>query len=637
MRGWGETSSDWTLGRKRPTLSRMPAPTHQVANPPAKTLMVYDGDCGFCKLWIARWRETTDGAVDYEPLQEAAARFPEVPRAAFEHAVKLIEPDGRVFSGAEAVYRSLGKGRGTAFWSWCYERLPGFAPISDLAYGFIAHHRELAHSVTSVFWGEEVRRPTYFHARSWFLRALGAIYLIAFLSFWVQADGLVGAKGIAPLPQFLQAARTQLGAQAWLALPTLSWLNSSDAFLHFLCAAGAVVSALLIFEIAPLLCLALLFPLYLSLTVAGQTFFSFQWDILLLETGFLALFLAPWRWWPRRGTPPPLSRAAVFLLHFLLFKLMLMSGVVKLTSGDDSWWHLTALDYHYWTQPLPTFVGWWFDQSPEWFKHFSTAFVLVVEIAGAFLIWLPRRLRLLAAGAFVLLQILIGLTGNYAFFNFLTIALCLLLIDDFVWPGGKRLANPEPAGRRWPAWVLVVVFLVTMPMNAVLLFNAFAPRASWPRPLEQMYAAIEPFRLVNGYGLFRVMTKERPEIVLEGSDDAIAWKAYEFKWKPGALDRPPGFVEPHQPRLDWQMWFAALSEPRQNPWFFGLAYRLLENSPPVVSLLGKNPFPTKPPRYLRAQIYRYRFTTPAERALTGAWWKRGQGQIYLPAVSLNQE
>ena len=342
---------------------------------------------------------------------------------------------------------------GSNFWRWCFEHLPGFAPISKLAYGFIAGHRELAGALTSLLWGKDVRRPTYFQARRWFLRLLGAVYLIAFLSFWVQADALIGANGIMPLPQLLTAARDQLGPKCYFVLPTLCWLSSTNAFLHFLCGAGAVLSVLLIVEIAPVLCLALLFVLYLSLTIAGQTFYSFQWDILLLETGFLAIFLAPWRWWPRRGQPAPLSRPALFLLHFLLFKLMLLSGVVKLTSGDASWWNLTALDYHYWTQPLPTVLGWWIDKAPEWFKQFSTAFAIVVEIAGAFLIWCPRRLRLLGCGAMVFLQILIGLTGNYAFFNLLTIALCLLLIDDAVWPGARRLTKSEPAGRRWPVWI----------------------------------------------------------------------------------------------------------------------------------------------------------------------------------------
>jgi predicted DCC family thiol-disulfide oxidoreductase YuxK len=610
---------------------------YQVANPPSKTLLVYDGDCGFCKLWIARWREITAGAVDYKQLQDAAVRFAEVPRAAFEQAVKLIEPDGRVFSGAEAVYRSLGRGGGRGFGCWAFEHFPGFAPLSNFAYAFIARHRELAHRVTSLVWGEDIRRPTYFHACRWFLRFLGLIYLIAFLSFWMQADGLIGSAGLMPLPQLLTDAHAQLGGRAYLALPTLCWFNSSNAFLHFLCGSGAVLSVLLIVGIAPIFCLVLLFASYLSLTIAGQTFFSFQWDILLLETGFLAVFLAPWRWGPKRGQFAGPPRVALFLLHFLLFKLMLMSGVVKLTSGDASWANLSALDYHYWTQPLPTVIGWWADKSPEWFKHFSTAFVLIVEIAAAFLIWLPRRLRLLGCAAIVVLQIVIGLTGNYAFFNLLTIALCLLLVDDAIWPGASRLTEPLSTGGRWPDWVLIGVILLTMPMNAVLIFNALKPEARWPAPLQEIYATIDSFHIVNSYGLFRVMTKDRPEIILEGSDDAIEWKAYEFKWKPGALNRMPGFVEPYQPRLDWQMWFAALGDVRQNPWLFALAFRLLENSPEVVHLLGTNPFPDKPPRYFRAEIYRYRFSTMAERQRTGAWWQREDPRIYLPTVSLRGE
>lgn len=616
----------------------MPGPTHQVAAPPSKPLLVYDGDCGFCKLWIARWREITAGRIDYDTLQKTAARFPELPRADFEHAVKLVEPDGRVFSGAEAVFRSLGEGRRFAPAQWCYAHIPGFAAITEASYFFIAGHRELAHRVTSLVWGMDVRKPTYYRARTWFLRLLGVVYLIAFLSLWVQVDGLIGVKGIAPVSEFLASAHTQLGGQAAAMLPTLCWLNSSNAALHFLCGAGAVVSAILIAGLAPILCLALLFVFYLSLTIAGQDFLSFQWDILLLETGFLAIFLAPWRWRIRPNESARLSRLALFLLHFLLFKLMLMSAVVKLTSGDASWWNLSALDYHYWTQPLPTVLGWWADQAPEWFKHFSAAFVLVVEGGAAFLIWLPRHLRLLGAGLLVLLQILIGLTGNYAFFNLLTIGLCLLLVDDHVWPGARLTSHEQAIGPRWPVWAPALVLLATLPVNAMLIFSGFKPEANWPRPIGLLYGAIEPFRIANGYGLFRVMTKERPEIIIEGSNDGINWKPYEFKWKPGALDRMPPFVEPHQPRLDWQMWFAALGgDARRNRWFLGLILRLFHNEAPVVHLFEKNPFPEKPPRYLRAEIYHYRFTTSAEHRRSGAWWQREDRRSFLPAVSLGSE
>jgi predicted DCC family thiol-disulfide oxidoreductase YuxK len=612
------------------------ATSYHVTNPPQKPLLVYDGDCTFCKLWIARWREETGDAVEYARLQDAASRFPEVPREEFERAVQLIEPDGSVRKGAAAVFRSLGSG-GRPLNQWSYERVPGFAAITEFAYRFIAGHRELAHRITWLLWGDDVRRPTYFRACSCFLRALGAIYLIAFLSFWVQADGLIGEQGILPVSHFIEAAGTQLGPHPWQTLPTLCWFNTSSAFIHFLCAAGSLIAIFLIVGITPTLSLVLLSLLYLSLTVAGQTFFSFQWDILLLETGFLAIFLAPLQWRLRRGSPTPISRPAVFLLQFLLFKLMFMSGVVKLTSGDSSWWNLTALDYHYWTQPLPTFFGWWADKSPEWLKHFSTAVTLIIEILGSFLIWGPRRLRLIAFTLFLLLQIVIGLTGNYAFFNLLTIALCFFLVDDSVWPGKLRLTNSLAKSSRWSDGIPAAVIFLTMPLNVFLIFNSLKPEAPWPPAMVSFYNFVEPFRIVNGYGLFRVMTKDRPEIILEGSDDGIEWKPYEFKWKPGPVNERPGFVEPHQPRLDWQMWFAALGDVQQNPWFFALSQRLLENSPAVTRLLGKNPFPTKPPRYLRAEVYRYRFSDLTEHRQTGAWWHREDLREYLPTVSLNGE
>jgi len=587
---------------------------------------------------VTRWAEETGSRVDFQPLQVAAARFPEVPRAEFESAVRLVEPDGQVWSGAAAVFRSLGAG-GLGLNRWSYDHLPGFAGGSEFAYRFIAGHRELAHRITSLLWGKDVLRPAYAHARSWFLRAMGVIYLIAFLSFWSQADGLIGAHGISPLQQLLSAAKSELGPQAWLALPTLSWLNPSDGFVHLLCAAGVIASLLLIIGILPAVCLGSLFVLYLSLTVAGQTFFSFQWDILLLETGFLAIFLAPGKWLLSRETAGAPTRVTVFLVQFLLFKLMLMSGIVKVTSGDASWWNLSALDYHYWTQPLPTMLGWWADKSPEWVKHVSTAGTLIIELVVPFLIWLPRRLRLSACALFLLFQIVIGLTGNYAFFNLLTIALCLFLVDDGLWPRRSSLAkvNLLSANRGWSTIPAFVVVVFTMPVNALLFFNAVLPEAPWPFAMTAYYSILEPFRIVNGYGLFRVMTKDRPEIIIEGSNDGIDWRPYVFKWKPGPLDRRPAFVEPHQPRLDWQMWFAALSDVQQNQWFYGLMQRLLENSPEVTRLLENNPFPEKPPRYLRAELYRYRFSTLAEHRTKGVWWSRQDLREYFPMASLRSE
>src|SRR5580765_5253587 len=454
----------------------------RVSTPPPKALLIWDGDCDFCRLWIERWREMTAGKVDYTTYQEAGEHFPEIPLEEFNRSLVLIQPDGTVVFAAQAAYRSLANRRSREWLAWSYDHLPGFSAVSETGYGFIARHRKFASAITRLLWGKDVRRPTYFWARRWFGRALGVIYLIAFVSLWVQVDGLVGSNGMSPVNQFLSEVRGQVGPHAYGLLPTICWFNSSDAFLHFLCGSGIFCSLLLIFGIAPAVLLVVLFVSYLSLTIAGQDFFSFQWDVLLLETGFLSIFFAPWRLWPREfslgpgpAIPaiPPVSRAGLFLLKVLLLKLMLMSGVVKLTSGDDTWWNLTALDYHYWSQPLPTVFAWWADKSPEWFKHFSVAFCLVVEIIVPFFIWAPRRLRLIVAGLLILLQLAIAITGNYCFFNLLTIALCLLLIDDATWRvvaavAGRGYSNVvlrAAASGRGYNFAAIIVLVITLPLN----------------------------------------------------------------------------------------------------------------------------------------------------------------------------
>jgi predicted DCC family thiol-disulfide oxidoreductase YuxK len=635
----------------------MPNKSHlRVSNPPPKPLLIWDGNCDFCGLWIERWREITAGKIDYATYQDAADRFPEIQVDQFSRAMAFIEPDGDAFFAAEAVYRSLAHRHSRGWLAWSYDHVPGFGVVSETGYRFIARHRRFASAVTRLLWGRDVRRPTYFWARRWFLRVLGLVYLIAFVSLWVQVDGLVGSDGLSSANRFLSAAHAQIGREAYTFLPTLCWFGSSNASLHFLCGGGVLFSLLLILGIAPAVSLVALFVFYLSLTTAGQVFLSFQWDILLIETGFLAIFIAPWRFWPRElslrpgssiPVTGPVSRASLFLFKLLLFKLMLMSGVVKLTSGDDSWWSLTALDYHYWSQPLPTLFSWWADKSPEWFKHFSVAFCLFVEVIVPFFIWAPRRLRLIAAGLLIFLQLAIAITGNYCFFNLLTLALCLLLIDDSV-VASLRRGTPVNHGfstatqrggynvDRLRGYAAIIVVVATMPINLWLIFSAFKPLSRPPRVLANVYERFESFRIVNGYGLFRVMTKDRCEIVLEGSVDGIDWLPYEFKWKPGNVKRTPGWCAPHQPRLDWQMWFAALETPRENPWFVALLFRLLQGSHDVNGLLANNPFPDKPPRYIRAMFYRYRFTTLDELRQTGAWWKRQELREYLPAVSLDQ-
>jgi hypothetical protein len=263
-----------------------------------------------------------------------------------------------------------------------------------------------------------------------------------------------------------------------------------------------------------------------------------------------------------------------------------------------------------------------------------------VEIIVPFFIWAPRHLRLIAAGLLIFLQLAIAITGNYCFFNLLTIALCLLLIDDSAVGRPHRIVRGRRGALSLPerlsTYAGIAVVIVTLPINAWLIFSAFKPLSRPPRALVNIYERLEAFRIVNGYGLFRVMTKDRGEIVLEGSADGVDWLPYEFKWKPGDVKRAPGWCAPHQPRLDWQMWFAALGTPRENPWFVALIYRVLQGSHEVNDLLATNPFPDKPPRYIRAIFYRYRFTTVDELRQTGTWWKREELREYLPTLSLDQ-
>ena len=308
--------------------------------------MLWDGDCHFCGRWIERWREMTRGRVEYAKSQEAGTQFPEIPAAEFEQAVQFIETDGTVYRAAEAVFHSLAYAPGGKWSLWCYEHVPGCAGITEAAYGLVARNRSVASAGTRFLWGEDVRLPTYFAARRGFLRTLGLVYLFAFISLWTQVDGLMGAHGILPAAEVMASMREAVGMHP-LRVPTFCWWSASDSALHALCAAGTAAAALLALGLLPVPALLVCFVGYLSLTIPGGIFFSYQWDILLLETGFVAIFLAPLQWRLRRGGDAPVSGIGLFLAKALLFKIMFMSGVVKLTSGDPSWLKLAALDYHY--------------------------------------------------------------------------------------------------------------------------------------------------------------------------------------------------------------------------------------------------------------------------------------------------
>ncbi|MBI2681474.1 MAG: lipase maturation factor family protein [Candidatus Solibacter usitatus] len=469
-------------------------------------------------------------------------------------------------------------------------------------------------------------KPNYSLTSSLFFRCLGVIYLIAFLSLSVQITGLVGTNGILPVRDFLRVVYEAVGSTAWLHAPTLFWFGASDSILRSACYAGILSSLGLILGRSQRLAAAISFVLYLSLVVAGQAFLSFQWDYLLLETGFLAIFLTP-------------VFARVWLFHWLLFRLVFLSGAVKLLNHDAAWRNLTALRFHYETQPLPTPLAWYFHQLPGWFQTFSAVAMFAIELAVPFCIFAPRRIRLMAAGAIAAFQLLIIATGNYAFFNLLTLVLCLLLCDDQAlerWiPAWLKKDVASPAAPRFPQVARVatpLLFSLILLLSGLQLGEAFF--GALPAPGRAILRWTSPFGIVNSYGLFAVMTTTRPEIVIEGSNDNQTWLEYEFRYKPGDVKRRPAWVEPHQPRLDWQMWFAALGNYQQNRWFVNLMLQLLRGSPDVLGLLGRNPFPGGPPRYIRARIYEYHFTS--FKGNGGSWWSRTLGGEYFPPVSLRQ-
>ena len=624
----------------------------RVATPPPRPLLVFDGDCGFCALWILRWQEATGEALDYLPSRDPSvgAWFPEIPAEDYRTSVQLVETDGRVYSGAEAVFRALAHGPSHRSPLRLYQFSRAFARTMEFAYRVVARHRGFFSWMTRALWGDHVLRPTHVLARWFFLRAMAVIYLVAFLSLWGQILGLLGHDGILPARHFMtevaDAYRQHgIGFDRIRLVPTLCWINSSDGFLVFQCAAGVVLALLLLVGVAPAPSLALLWLLYLSLATVGRRFLGYQWDNLLLETGFLAIIVAPWQLWPRRrATEPP--GLALWLLRLLLFKLMFSSGCVKLASGDLNWRNLTALSFHYQTQPLPTWLAWYANQLPLWFHKASCLAMFVIEIGAALLVFFPRRLRLVGCGFMASLQILILLTGNYTFFNLLALALCLALVDDVAFrqivPSSlsRMLDRGHPLvaqhGRRWHRAATVVVAFVFVPISLAQTSQSWGAHPAWLSPLESAEAWLGPLRTVSGYGLFAVMTSDRREIIVEGSDDGVTWLAYEFKWKPGDVNRRPAFVAPHQPRVDWQMWFAALGNFRENRWFVNFCLRLLQGSPRVLELLAKNPFPSHPPKYLRAELYEYAFTEAAERRATGAWWRRERIGEYLPRIALSE-
>ena len=580
---------------------------------PPIPLLIFDGHCGFCRIWIDYWKQLTGSRVDYAASQDVGKECPQIPPEKFGQSVQLVMLGGEVLEGAKAVFTTLTYAPGMAWLLWLYVHLPGFAILTEAGYRIVARNRSFFYQVTRFTFGRHIPILRYSRTEWLFLRLLAAIYLIAFASLALQINGLIGARGILPFERYLSAAQQTFGAQAYWLAPSIFWFAHSDRFLLASCIAGVVISLALLFCYFERLSLVCLYILYLSLCTAGQDFLSFQWDILLLEAGFLAIFLGS-------------SKIVVLLFRWLLFRLMFLSGVVKLMSHDPAWGNLSAMSFHYMTQPLPTPLAWYMYQLPFGFHRLSTAMVFAIELAVPFLFFAPRPWRFFGGFSALLLQGLILLTGNYTFFNLLTVALCVLLFDD---EALARLPLRSRAARTRPFAVATIAAIV-LALSGLELWEMFFSRSE-PNPIVRLAA---PLDIVNTYGLFAVMTTTRPEIVVQGSNDGITWLDYEFPFKPGYLRKPPRWAAPYQPRLDWQMWFAALSNYPSTSWFGNFMVRLLQGSPEVLALLAENPFPSAPPKYVRAQLFDYSFTDFAARRATGDWWKRKPRGLYFPAISL---
>lgn len=475
-----------------------------------------------------------------------------------------------------------------------------------------------------------------------YFRGLGLVYLIAFLSLWRQIHGLIGQQGLLSATSYLKFAHEQLGSAAYRFLPTLCWLGSSDLMLHIWCGLGTLLSLALIAGVAPRLSLVLLWAIYLSLSVVGQDFLSFQWDTLLLEMTLCSLLYAP------KGLRPNWKSRVIPLacwpLWALAFKLMFLSGMTKLLSGDSSWLDGTALQFHYYTQPIPNWPAWFAYQCPLVLHRVALIITFVIEALLPFLVFFGRKGRVIFGMATIGLMIAIETLGNFGFFNLQTIVLCLPLLND---DGLKRFlprGSQSPELAVTPATTpkcLIIAVTALLSISLLAIVNEIASTAqigampnlvmtpiqfaerillTWGKPW--ILKPLAPFRTINGYGLFRVMTVRRNEIVVETSVDGIEWAACEFPYKPGRIDRAPPIVAPHMPRLDWQMWFAALHPRGHQHWLSALMKKILEGNPTTARLIGHPEFAKSPPKFVRLAYYEYKFTTADQRQATGAWWNR---------------
>ena len=486
-------------------------------------------------------------------------------------------------------------------------------------------------------------------ARWTFLRLLGGIYFSAFFSLAFQIRGLIGPRGILSAANYLHAVAQALGywQRLWYA-PTLLWFSSSSAVLSALCWVGMLASLLLLLNVWPRAMLGTCFACFLSFVSAAQDFSGYQSDGMLLEAGFISLFLAPPGLRPQLGAAHPPSRASLFLLQWEWFRIYFESGMAKLQSGDPEWRNFTAMDEYYQNGPLPTWIGWYLQHLPHWFHAATVYATLAMELGIVWMLFLPRRWRIVCFFIVTGWEVGVILTANYTFLNYLVLALGVLLLDDrfaerFLpsrWrtklsvevatkaPQTGSIAWHDRLGRIWQtavttvgAVMLVWIFYAT---TAEMLGGLHLPTAP--------VIALDPFRIANRYGLFAVMTRGRYEIEFEGSNDGQNWVAYPFRYKPQALNEAPRIYAPYQPRFDWNLWFASLGQWREYPIVTNTAVLLLSNEKDVLTLFASNPFPNGPPHQVRVLLWQYWFTSMDEKRQTGMWWRRQLVGRYAPTL-----
>ena len=480
-------------------------------------------------------------------------------------------------------------------------------------------------------------RSPYWLTRFVLLRLLGFVYFVAFLCLAQQLLPLLGHDGLTPVPLFLHRLEAHLGSRraAVLEFPSLFWLDASDGFMLAMAWLGAGLSLVVLAGFANALLMAVLWALYLSFVHIGQRWYGYGWEIQLLETGFLAVFLCPLldpRPFPRR--PPP--AAVLWLYRWLIFRIMLGAALIKLR-GDSCWRDLTCLYYHYETQPLPNPLSRWLHFQPHWFQKGGVLFNYLAELVAPWFAFWPREARHVAGGVLLAFQVSLILSGNLSFLNWLTIVPIVACFDDAL----LRRVLPRPlvaraeraAAEARPSRAHQVAAAALVVLVGVL---SFRPVGNLLSQRQMMNTSFDRLELVNTYGAFGSVGRLRPEIVFEGtSDETITaetrWREYEFKCKPGDVMRRPCVIAPYQERIDWQLWFAAMSTPEEYPWTLHLVWKLLHNDRGALSLLANDPFPDAPPRYIRARRYRYEFVPPGDPS--GAWWKRTLLDEWLPPLS----